>query len=150
MDPITIIATAVVAGAAAAAEGVAAQAGKDAYAGLKALIVRRFGDRADVEGAVKGIEQKPESRARKEVLEEELEQAEAGQDAEVVEQAEGLLKLLKEQGRIPAATYQAVLKGSGAIAQGPGAVAAGERGVAVGGDVDGSIITGDNSEVEQK
>lgn len=150
MDPITIVATAVVAGAAAAAEGVAAQAVKDAYAGLKALIVRKFGGQADVEGAVEGIEKKPESKARKEVLKEELEQAEAGRDAEVIEQAKGLLKLLKEQGQIPAATYQAVLKGSGAIAQGEGAVAAGERGVAIGGDAQGPIVTGDNSKVEQQ
>jgi hypothetical protein len=40
--------------------------------------------------------------------------------------------------------------GSGAIAQGSGAVAAGAGGVAVGGSVGGTIITGDNSEVEQK
>jgi hypothetical protein len=40
-------------------------------------------------------------------------------------------------------TYQATVKGSGAIAQGEGAVAAGAGGIAVGGDVEGGIrITG--------
>ncbi len=47
-------------------------------------------------------------------------------------------------------SYSATLEGSGAIAQGPGAVAAGERGVAIGGDAQGPIITGDNSEIGRK
>jgi hypothetical protein len=40
-------------------------------------------------------------------------------------------------------SYQATLTGSGAIAQGPGATALGERAVQVGGNVGGSIVTGD-------
>jgi hypothetical protein len=149
MDPITIIATAVVAGAAAASKDVAAQAVRDAYAGLKALIVRRFGGEADVEDAVQGVEKKPESDAREAVLKEELEGAGADQDAEVLKQAQALLELLEKHNELPAA-YQATVYGSGAIAQGPGAVAAGERGVAIGGDAQGPIITGDHSQVEQK
>jgi hypothetical protein len=45
-------------------------------------------------------------------------------------------------------SYEAKLKGSGAIAQGAGASATGERGVSVGGDVTGPIVTGDKGEVE--
>jgi hypothetical protein len=40
-------------------------------------------------------------------------------------------------------SYQAQLRGSGAIAQGPGSTAVGERGVYVGGNVGGSINSGD-------
>ncbi|MFW6116648.1 MAG: hypothetical protein ACOC6F_02880 [bacterium] len=149
MDPITILVTAVVLGAAAGAKDVAAQAVKDAYAGLKSLIVRKFGGKADVEEAVKGVEKKPESDARKAVLKEELETAEAGQDAEVVKEAKALLRLLEKHNELPA-TYQAAVYGSGAIAKGEEAVAAGERGVATSGDVRGWIVTGDNNEIKRK
>jgi hypothetical protein len=44
-------------------------------------------------------------------------------------------------------SYQATLKGSGAIAQGPGAQAVGARGVMVGGNVGGHIITGSGNTV---
>jgi hypothetical protein len=148
MDPTITIMTAIVAGAAAASKDVAAQAVKDAYAGLKTLITRKFGDKADVEGAIQGVEKKPGSDSRKGVLQEELEDAQAGQANDVVEQAKTLLELLEEHGEV---TYKAELEGSGAIAQGPGAQAAGERGVVIGGDAQGStIITGDENEVESK
>lgn len=149
MDPITIIVTAVAAGAAAASKDVASQVVRDAYAGLKRLVVRRFGDKADVAGAVEGVEGKPESEARKAVLQEELAQAEVAQDAEIVEQARALLELLEAHGQAPP-TYHAEVHGSGAVAQGPGAVAAGERGVAIGGDAQGPIVTGDHSEVNRE
>ena len=148
MDPLTVIISALTAGAAAAAKDVVAQAVKDGYVGLKALIVRRFGQKADVKDALKGVEKKPDSEARQAVLKEELKAAGAAQDAEVVRQAQALLELLKQHGLVSGTTYKATLVGSGAIAQGPGAVAAGERGVAVGGDVTGStIITGDGNVV---
>ncbi len=148
MDPITTIVTAVAAGAAAAAKETVGQAVKDGYAGLKALLLRKFGEKADLQGAIQGVEKKPDSDARKGVLKEELEAAGAGQDAEVVRQARELLNLLKAQGLEPGTSYHAELHGSGAIAQGPGAVAAGERGVAIGGDVSGSVIvTGDQKVV---
>jgi hypothetical protein len=139
-----MIVAAVVAGAITATKDVAALAVKDGYAGLKALIVRKFGADSDVVDAVNGVEKKPDSKGRQETLKEELEAAQAGQDAEVVQQAGALLDLLKEH----EPSYYAQLHGSGAIAQGEGAVAAGERGVAVGGDVTGStIVTGDSNVV---
>ena len=149
MDPtIATIVTAIVAGAAAASKDVAAQVVKDAYAGLKTLITGKFGDKTDVESAIQGVEKKPASESRKGVLQEELEDAQAGEAKDVVEQAQALLELLKEHGEV---TYRAELKGSGAIAQGPGAQAAGERGVIIGGDAQGStIITGDKNKTESK
>jgi hypothetical protein len=149
MDPLSIIVTAVVSGAAAASKDVAAQAVRDAYNGLKGLIVRKIGDKADVEGAIEGVEKRPDSKNRKGVLQEELKITEVDQDAEVVKQAQALLELLEEHGEAPAA-YRATVYGSGAIAQGEGATAAGERGVAIGGDAQGPIITGDSSEIGQK
>jgi hypothetical protein len=143
VEPVMMIVTAVVAGAVAAGKEVAAQVVKDSYAGLKALIVRRFGEKADVATALQQVEQKPDSTARQAVLKEELEAAGAEQDAEVLRQAQALLDLLKEHGLAAGPAYQAELRGSGAIAQGPGAVAAGAGGVAIGGDVkEGIVITG--------
>lgn len=142
MDPITAtIVSALVAGAVAATTEVAAQAIKDAYAGLKALVIRKLGQRAKVEDALNGVEARPESEGRKTVLGEELEIAKASDDAEVVEEAKALLELLKEHGEESGVSYHAQVRGSGAVAQGPGAVAAGERGVAIGGSVQGSTIT---------
>jgi hypothetical protein len=73
-------------------------------------------------------------------------------DPDFVAQLKDLLAKYEEAAREHTAamgtTYQATLKGSGAIAQGKGAVAAGKRGVAVGRDVTGStIITGDSNVV---
>jgi hypothetical protein len=133
-----------VAGAAAAAKDVAAQAVKDGYAGLKALIVRKFGGNGDVQNAVEGAEKRPDSEARQAVLKEELQTAGADKDAEVLKQAQALLELLKQSGALDDASYSAINTGSGAIAQGPGAVAAGAGGIAIGGNVGGSIVTGTN------
>ena len=148
MGPLTVIISALTAGAAASAKDVVAQVVKDGYAGLKTLVVRRFGQKGDVEAALEGVEKKPDSEARQAVLKEELEKAGAAQDAEVVRQAQALLAVLQEHGLVAGPSYQATLKGSGAIAQGPGAVAAGAGGVAMGGGVTGStIITGDGNVV---
>jgi hypothetical protein len=147
MDPTITIMTAIVAGAAAASKDVAAQAVKDAYAGLKNLITRKFGDKADVESAIQGVEKKPASESRKGVLQEELEEAQAGQANDVVEQAKALLALIEQHTKDE---YRAELEGSGAIAQGAGAQAAGERGVIISGDAKGStIITGDENKIEK-
>jgi hypothetical protein len=144
MEPVTtMILTALVAGAVAATKDVAAQAIKDAYEGLKKLVVRRLGKKADVEGAMEGVEKRPDSEARKAVLAEELETTKAAEDAEIVDKAKALLALLETEGVQTGISYQATVTGSGAVAQGEGAVAAGEGGVAIGGDVDGGVHIGD-------
>jgi hypothetical protein len=139
MDPITIVLTALVAGAASSAKDVAVQAVKDGYAGLKALIAHKFAAKPDVLDAVDKVEKKPDSEARQGVLKEELTTAGADKDEEVVKQAQALLDLLKQHDASTVATYSARLIGSGAIAQGPGAVAAGAGGIAVGGSVQGGV-----------
>lgn len=55
------IVAALAAGALAAGSEVAGQAVKDAYAGLKDLVVRKLGGKGEVEAAVRLLEQKPES-----------------------------------------------------------------------------------------
>ena len=129
MDPLTIIVGALVAGAAAGATDVATQAVKDAYAGLRKLVVDRFGQKAAVENAVAQVEQKPTSKPREEVLKEELQEAGAANDPEVVDQAQALLDLLKKEGALSDAQYQVIVSGSGAAAVG-GGIAAGKGGVA--------------------
>ncbi len=141
MEPISLIVSALVAGAVASAKGVGAQAVKDGYAGLKTLIIRKFGGKGDVTAALEQAEKKPDSKGRQDVLKEEFEDAGAGQSAEVVRQAQALLDLLKEHGAVPGDVYQATLIGDGVVAQGPGAVAAGKSGVAVGGDLHGGVRT---------
>jgi hypothetical protein len=97
MDPITVIVTALVAGAAAALKPTAEQAVKDAYAGFKRLILDRYGHKGDVTQAVAQLETKPNSEAHKIVLQEELRAATADRDQEVVEYAVALLKEAEKQ-----------------------------------------------------
>jgi hypothetical protein len=61
MDPLSLIITAVASGAAAAAKDTAGAAVKDAYAGLRALIVRRLGGHREAEDVVQRAERQPET-----------------------------------------------------------------------------------------
>ncbi|MEW6381399.1 MAG: hypothetical protein AB1611_17600 [bacterium] len=138
----TIIA-ALAAGAAAAAQDVTAQGMKDAYAGLKALIARKLGNRAGAKVALDRLDEEPDSKDGQEALKEVLKSANASQDDEIVRQAQALLDLLKQYAPADRPVCHAVSHGDGAIAQGPGAVAAGAGGAAIGGRVsDSTIITG--------
>ena len=67
MDPITIIVSALAAGAAAGLKPKAEQAVKDAYNGLKALILHKYGKLS-----VDALEQKPESKAKRSSVAEDL------------------------------------------------------------------------------
>jgi hypothetical protein len=143
MDPVSIIVTAIVAGAAEALKGTATQAVKDGYNGLKALLARKLGDKPngdDISAAVQQVERKPEATSRQDVLREELTTASAEQDRELLEAAQALIELL---GRASSINISATNSGSGAIAQGEGAVAAGQGGVAIGRDNSGNINTGE-------
>jgi hypothetical protein len=139
MDPITQIVTALATGAAAAIKDMGGEAVKDAYNGLKALIMRKFGAKAGVNTAIASVEKKPDSDSRKGVLREELKAAGADRDEELLKQAQAFLVLLQNSDAKSGVSYTATNTGSGAIAQGQGSVAAGEGGVAIGGNVGGDI-----------
>jgi hypothetical protein len=90
MDPISIIVTALVNGAAAALKPATEQTITDVYAGLKGLIQRKYGH---VDVAV--LENDPASKARQAVVKEDLEKTGAGQDEEVLREAKALLDAIQ-------------------------------------------------------
>jgi hypothetical protein len=95
MEPITLIVSALVAGATTALKDVAGAVVKDAYAGLKTMILNRYGGEGDVAEAVEQVEAKPESAGRQMVLKEELAETGAPEDAELLRTAEALLVKVK-------------------------------------------------------
>jgi hypothetical protein len=90
MDPIS---TAILAGLAKLAE----PAIRDAYKGLKSVIVKKFGANHEVVQAVENVEEKPDSSGRRETLKEEIASSKAEADAEIVAAARALLQKLQEQ-----------------------------------------------------
>ena len=96
MDPVTLIVTALAAGAALGLKDAASTAINDAYGALKALVRRRLGARPDGELALDRHEQAPDTwRAP---LEAELTAAGAGGDAELVAAAKSLMELADPAG----------------------------------------------------
>jgi hypothetical protein len=93
MDPISLILSALVAGATQTAGGVA----QDAYNGLKALIKRKFESqgKSDSVTILDKYEERPEKT--KPLLEDELIEAEADKDEEIIKLAQNLLEQLNPQ-----------------------------------------------------
>ena len=93
MDPITVtIVSALAAGAAAAAKDVATDVIKDAYAGLKRLIIDRYQRAAPFADAV---EADPASEPEQKVLGKQLDQAGAPEDDDLKAAAQALLNELE-------------------------------------------------------
>jgi hypothetical protein len=146
MDPVTMaiinssvngIACGMAGGLVAATVPAAVKAATDAWNSFKDLLQLKCGHDSALLKSVQELEQNPDSKARKDLVAEEVAKSKAHQDEELLAAAGKLLELLKAVQ--PQATYHAVQTGSGAVAQGPGAVAAGAGGIAVGGNVDGGI-----------
>jgi Arc/MetJ-type ribon-helix-helix transcriptional regulator len=99
MEPITF--TAILAALSVISEGAGGAVGQklatDAYEKLKATLRRRFSDDSDVVEAVDLLEQKPDSKGRKQTLQEEVVASGADQDREVREAAQELLDQVKAQ-----------------------------------------------------
>lgn len=149
MDPVTAaVVAAIAAGAAAAAESVTSEAVNDAYRALKGLVVSKLGDRADVDGAIRGIEKRPQSESRRSVLAEELSAAHVNEDVEIVRECERFSRLLEDAKATSTSIEGLQESGSGAMSQGAGA-AVGSRGIAVGGNLSGTAVTGDNNVVSR-
>jgi hypothetical protein len=98
MDPVSFIVAAIAAGAAAGLKETAAAAVKDAYSGVKVWIQNRY------RGVDLGVlEQKPGSEAKRASLAEDLEDADAGSDAELLELTRQLLAAVDRHDRAAAA-----------------------------------------------
>jgi hypothetical protein len=140
MDPQTLIVTALALGAAAGLKDTATQVVKDAYAGLKSLIQRRY---AGVD--LSAVERKPDSEAKRDSLAEDLAEAGAATDETVLRQAQELIQLVQRHAPDAAATVRVSLadietagsmRVSDLLAAGPGAkVEADLRNVKAGGDL---------------
>jgi hypothetical protein len=109
VDPVSLIIAALAAGAVAGAQTTAAEAVKDAYTGLKAMVRRRLTGRTAGEVALQQHETKPQQWAP--ALEAELIGARAGDDAAAVEAAQRLMSLLDPAGS-QAGKYLVDLRGS--------------------------------------
>lgn len=90
MDPISVIVMALATGAAAALRPMTEQAIKDAYAGMKTLIGRKYGS---VNVAM--LESDPTSKPRQDVIKEDLEKTNAKQDEELLSAAKALLDAIQ-------------------------------------------------------
>ena len=96
MDPITLIVTALAAGAALGVKDTASSAVKDAYAGLKALVRKRLGGRTDAEVVLARHEKAPQIWQAP--LTAELTEAAADRDPDLVAAAQALMNLIDGAG----------------------------------------------------
>jgi hypothetical protein len=91
MDPVSLIVTALAAGATAGLKPAAEQAVKDAYAGIKTLIAGRYKS-----VTLTGLEGKPASETQQAAVKEGLTDAGAAQDKELLERAGALLDAVRQ------------------------------------------------------
>jgi RIP homotypic interaction motif len=96
VDPVTLILTALTAGAALGVKDTASQAVKDAYGSLKALVHRRLVGRRDGELVLARFEESPQ--AWEAPLAQELTVTRAGEDADLVAAAQALMALADAAG----------------------------------------------------
>jgi hypothetical protein len=109
MEPVTLILTALAAGAGLGLKGAASSAVTDAYNGLKALVRRKLAARSDGELVLARHEQAPQTWEGP--LAEELTAAGAAEDQDLVTAAQELMALVDTAGSA-AGKYQVVVHGS--------------------------------------
>jgi hypothetical protein len=95
MDPITLILTALSAGAVASAQTTAAEAVKDAYHGLKTLLQRKFTDKPSASVALVEHEQNPQ--VWEAPLRQAISQERVYQDQAIIEAAQKLMAQIHPQ-----------------------------------------------------
>ena len=95
MEPISMILTALAAGAVSAAKDTASQAVKDAYAGLKALVQKRFADEPKAQATLTEFEK--DSDTWEKPLKKSLIEAGLDKDHGIIEQAQEVLRLINQQ-----------------------------------------------------
>lgn len=89
MDPITLAITSALA-------NLSQDLIKDAYTAFKAALQDKFGINSELVEAVDKLEQKPESKARQAMLQEEVASSGAGQDPDLLRVANALIEQLKK------------------------------------------------------
>ena len=103
MDPITLILSALAAGAAAGSKDTASEAIKDAYHGLKVLVQRHFSGKPKAEMALHDYEKKPD--VWKEPVKEALTEAGVDKDEAIIKAAQALMTKVDPQaagpGKVP-------------------------------------------------
>jgi hypothetical protein len=109
MDPVTLIVTALAAGAATALQDGVSSALKDAYARLTALVKKRFAGHPDRELVLARYEQAPQVWDKP--LAEELTTTGAADDRDLMAAAQALMQLVDAAGSA-AGKYQVVVHGS--------------------------------------
>lgn len=109
MDPISMIVGALAAGAAEGLKDTTTTALKDAYAGLREAVRRRFAARRAAETALVEHEKAPE--VWQAPLAAELKATEAGVDEQIIEAVRRVLALVEESGT-PSSKYLVDLRGS--------------------------------------
>lgn len=92
MDPVTLIIMALASGAAAGLNAASSSAIKDAYSGLKSLLKHKFAGKPEAELALEKHEEKPE--IWEQPLRDELKQAGADRDEEILRAAQGVLRIV--------------------------------------------------------
>lgn len=98
MDPITTaIIAAITLGVTSGATKIGQQAVVEAYTVLKSLLKKKFGDQSEIIKSVEGLETKPESSGRKEILKEEIASVKADQDPDIRKAAQALLDQISTQ-----------------------------------------------------
>ena len=144
MEPISAIALSLALGAGAVAgKAVVSELVKDAYAALKGRIKERY-----PKVSVEQLEEAPQSKNRRAVVEEDLANSDAGKDGELVEAANRLIELVRTQMPGAAAAIGVDLKDVEAAnlrlrdisASGAGVGGQRARGVRVSGDIDISNV----------
>ncbi len=90
MEPITIITSAIVLGAAAGLKSVTETGVKEIYQGIKKIIEGKY------ETNLSGLEKKPDSNAQLEAVKESLLESKANEDEELLDRAKNLIDLIEK------------------------------------------------------
>lgn len=120
MEPTTLIVTAVVAGLAAGAGDVAKAGIKDVYDLFMTKLKNKVTEHEDAQTALANVAKKPDSEARQAVLKEELSAINAGQDEELLNSAQEVMKKLDEKGA-QSGKYNITISGGQGVVIGDGA-----------------------------
>jgi hypothetical protein len=113
MDPISLILTALAAGASTALKDTAGSAIKDGYAALKALVRRRFANAPAADRALQAVESETEPAPA--VLKQTLEDTGADRDEELLRAARTLLEQIDPAGAKAGKYNVTISGGKGAV-----------------------------------